>query len=488
MSHQKHNGRSSNPHRIPKHDELKDVQEKHEQPLLSCPKGDNRDEWRIYWQEQGWSWRTEPEISKERQEELARHRAIPVDIEKGIYPFGGVKLDRADVEWLLVTHENGRGPIVWSDEQQRDRKGLDLRGADLRGDGGECVNLTNLPLSNLQGTLTDKEGKELLEEQFAKGLIQLEGANLSDAILEGANLSYTDLTNVQLSRARLNGAHLQYSNLSFAKLSGASLCWVNLERAALNGAEMEGADLCWAKLIEADLSAVTLDGAFLNNTKLARADLTEARLVGVDLYNVSLSSLNGIGSFLADVKWGDSNLSVVDWSRVILLGEEHRARQKYDEDGTKKSIGTHLYQYKTATRANRQLAVALQGQGLNEDATRFAYRANVLQRKVYWYQLFVMKTRQDEKKKIWFPILRQQVQQLGSYIFSLFLDILAGYGYKPERTVGWYLLVVFGFALAYALFGHLPFWPDALVYSLTSFHGRGFCLIWTSRLLRFTIH
>lgn len=32
-------------------------------------------------------------------------------------------------------------------------------------------------------------------------------------------------------------------------------------------------------------------------------------------------------------------------------------------------------------RANRQLAVALQAQGLNEEAARFAYRAHVLQRK-----------------------------------------------------------------------------------------------------------
>ena len=38
----------------------------------------------------------------------------------------------------------------------------------------------------------------------------------------------------------------------------------------------------------------------------------------------------------------------------------------------------------------------------------------------------------------------------------------------------WYLAVIFGFALAYFTIGHLTFWPDALVYSLTSFHGRGF--------------
>ena len=50
---------------------------------------------------------------------------------QGIYPFRGMKLSRADVEWLLATHENGRGPVNWSDEGQRGRKGLDLRGADL---------------------------------------------------------------------------------------------------------------------------------------------------------------------------------------------------------------------------------------------------------------------------------------------------------------------------------------------------------------------
>ncbi|HAH01278.1 MAG TPA: hypothetical protein DCL75_21070 [Ktedonobacter sp.] len=51
---------------------------------------------------------------------------------------------------------------------------------------------------------------------------------------------------------------------------------------------------------------------------------------------------------------------------------------------------------------------------------------------------------------------------------------MAGFGYRPIRTVFWYLLVVGGFAAAYALFGHLSALPDALVYSLTSFHGRGF--------------
>ncbi len=63
----------------------------------------------------------------------------------------------------------------------------------------------------------------------------------------------------------------------------------------------------------------------------------------------------------------------------------------------------------------------------------------------------------------------------GAYIFSLMLDKLAGYGYRPMRSVLWYLVIIIGFALAYHIFGQLSlFPPDAFVYSLTSFHGRGF--------------
>src|SRR2546423_12349225 len=102
-----------------------------EQALLA-PSTDNREAWQAYWQELGQTWRTEPEIDEERQRYLAEHRERPVDAYQGIYPFKHIKLKRADVEWLLATHENGLGPVDYSDEAQRDRVGIDLRGADLR--------------------------------------------------------------------------------------------------------------------------------------------------------------------------------------------------------------------------------------------------------------------------------------------------------------------------------------------------------------------
>jgi hypothetical protein len=65
------------------------------------------------------------------------------------------------------------------------------------------------------------------------------------------------------------------------------------------------------------------------------------------------------------------------------------------------------------------------------------------------------------------------------------LDWIAGYGEKPARAVRAYLGVVLGFAAAYFIitnFGQAVFgtdsarleWYEALVLSVSSFHGRGF--------------
>lgn len=108
-----------------------------------------------------------------------------------------------------------------------------------------------------------------------------------------------------------------------------------------------------------------------------------------------------------------------------------------------------------AARANRQVSTALRGQGMSDEADHFAYRAQVCQRRLFHFQ-----------------------GKMGRALFSRFLNLLAGYGYKPERTLIAYLVVVSSFALGYWLLGPIsghPFAPDgALVFSVTSFHGRGF--------------
>ena len=85
------------------------------------PANDDRETWKTHWKIQGQSWRTEPEIEEERQKYLAERRSIAPYTIPNLFPFKDIKLHRADVEWLLATHENGRGPIDWKDEKQRER-------------------------------------------------------------------------------------------------------------------------------------------------------------------------------------------------------------------------------------------------------------------------------------------------------------------------------------------------------------------------------
>jgi hypothetical protein len=158
---------------------------------------------------------------------------------------------------------------------------------------------------------------------------------------------------------------------------------------------------------------------------------------------------------VADVRWGEVNLAVVDWGHVTRLGDEQKAHQKKDSEGKTKDKRTRIDDYKEAVRANRQLAVVLREQGLNEVADQFAYRAQLLQRKVLWCE-----------------------HEFGRWFFSLLLALLSGYGYRIWRILAAYLLTVSVFALAYFVLGmhyasHLPL-DQAFLESITAFHGRVF--------------
>ena len=188
----------------------------------------------------------------------------------------------------------------------------------------------------------------------------------------------------------------------------------NLEGALLQGAHLEKANLRRAYLARANLV-----NAHLEETQLRQAAFDPQTI----LDNIVLHNEKFGCASLADVRWNGANLAVVNWSNVKMLGNESEARQK-KHNGQVKDRETRLGEFGTAVRANRQLAVELQEQGLNEEAARFAFRAQKLQCEVLWRQ-----------------------RKFGQYLFSLFLDILAGYGYKPIRSVICYLVIIFGFAL-----------------------------------------
>jgi uncharacterized protein YjbI with pentapeptide repeats len=540
------------------------------------PTAYDADAWKAYWQAQEVPWRSEAEIPTDRQTYLAELRAISPDIEQGIYPFKGVepKLTRADIEWLLATHESRGviGPVIWEQEKDKlrteQRQGLDLRGADL-----VQVDLSNLPLARLRAGVTFDEYIDATDSQRRAATTHMEGANLTRAHLEGAtligahlkeanlhraNLERADLTEAQLERVDLGRAQLKETYLTGAQLEGADLGTGDLERANLRraklkranlrgaqlkganlrGADLEGADLIVAQLEEANLTGAqlkkanligaqlkeanfgqaylneaNLTGAQLQGTDLRRAQMEGATLIGARLEGAILigahlagadlrlaffsdaTALNNLTLFrsehgaarLADARWGGVNLAVIAWGSLVASGlgdeqaarnwrslpppssdvENKRSRKKQTKAGRRwrdEQSATRLLTFQEAVRANRQLAAALRDQGLNEEADHFAYRAQVLQRSVF----------------------AQQGRWFRSLLWG-FLDLIAGHGYKPQRSIAFYVLVIAVFTGLFLLAGigvitfglppteyhQLP-WYEALVLSVASFHGRGF--------------
>jgi uncharacterized protein YjbI with pentapeptide repeats len=175
---------------------------------------------KAYWNGQGQPWRTEPIIDEERQQRLLSYSQRVVDMERGMYPFKGVQLSRADVEWLLAL-ERQRSAEAHTDGSksvQQKAFGLDVRGADLSG-----VNLSHLPLMGLHAGLSLEEGRHATVEQGKQATAHLAKADMSHAQLQRAQLSWATLDGAVLVETHLEGADLGKTSLRHAILAGTYL-------------------------------------------------------------------------------------------------------------------------------------------------------------------------------------------------------------------------------------------------------------------------
>ncbi len=337
--------------------------------------------------------------------------------------------------------------------------GLDLRGADLAGE--------DLSAALLDGI--DLRGAYLTNAQ-------LEGASLRRCHLEGAYLDRVAASASCFRRAAMGHCYARFANFTAADLrdvdfTGAVLRRVRFDASLLRGASLAHCKLTRASLRSADLFQTWFGGSLMmfatfgpvgvdpvvekalhkadwlgfvtddppQKYLLRAANLTLARFDAETLLNdVSLWSADTANPQVADVVWGDVNLTAVTgWG--VKSGDETRAEGSSDP-----------VLYDRAARSNRQLAVQLRRQGMSDASDFYGYHAKLCE-----IRSFVLH---------------------GSYIRlvgSALLAGLCGWGFKPGRTVLWYLATLFlswgGYLLTVP---HLSGWQD-LVLSVSSFHGRG---------------
>ena len=376
----------------------------------------------------------------------------------------GAPVDDHRRRWLLDR------VLRWRDEYDRDGRigpfaGVRLSGADvfvlaawiLAPD--DPTSAERVLYAIQAGTLGERDPRH----NMSLGGLHLEGADLSGAELEGA---------------LLNGIQFQHANLQGARLTGASLLLAHLDSADLRGATLDRADLTGAYLKGASLIAVhgegalftdaSLEGATLAGAHLAAADLRDARLANANLLHASLAGADLRGAVLdsgtifegvrltdrvhgsatlGDIVWGGVRLRRTHWRDLRRLGDERLASWRGGDET-----------YLPVIRAYRQLATSLRAEDLHVDATRFAYRGRVWQRR-----------------------LRLRRFELVRYLGSWLLAICAGYGYRPGRAVLWCTGIVGAFALIYYQLPHLlnvgmapQSWTQSVATSLAASQGLAF--------------
>ena len=188
-----------------------------------------------------------------------------------------------------------RGVEVWNQWRtshpllRPNLSGIDLTGAKLQD-------------AYLNGTIFTAT---VLDEADLRGALLAE-ANLNGAVLRSADLGGAGLVGARLFQTNLRRANLAGADLRSASLVEADLTWTNLARADLRGADLRSAGLIEADLTRANLGRVNLSGA-----TLSRADLRGANLGGANLSGADLSGADLGGATVGWTRFGETDLSVV---------------------------------------------------------------------------------------------------------------------------------------------------------------------------------
>jgi Pentapeptide repeats (9 copies) len=281
-------------------------------------------------------------------------------------------------------------------------------------------------------------------------------------------LKDADFMFAQLKEADFMLAQLERAKFAAAQLEGANFMLAQLERANFMGAQLKNVDFELAQLERANFERAQLERANFERAQLEGTNFTNTWFKGAIFRDTRLTDKRGIGPCFANaVGWDEVFLAYIEWSELKTFGEEVIAGKKKDVKGKKKKREVRLNDYRVATRSYRQLATALDAQGLKEEAERFAYRAQVVQWHVLWWHIWQHKQR-----------FSQRVDSISAFLFSSLLALLTGYGYRFRRSFISYMVVLLMFAWLYFCISQATPHPlgyiDAFILSVSDMVGRGF--------------
>jgi len=139
-------------------------------------------------------------------------------------------------------------------------------------------------------------------------------------------------------------------NLSDAELQGANLSNIDLSRAYLYRANMQGANLSNTNLTGSDISFANFKGAYLYSTNLREVyasctDFREAHLIDVDMTNGDFTEANFTRAEVLNVEMKGSTITNADFRHAVMHNSSFSGAYIKEVRIKKAMFFTGLYKY-----------------------------------------------------------------------------------------------------------------------------------------------
>jgi uncharacterized protein YjbI with pentapeptide repeats/DNA-binding XRE family transcriptional regulator len=137
--------------------------------------------------------------------------------------------------------------------------------------------------------------------------------------LNGFNLDYANLAEIEGSMISLDDASLIKANLTQAKLSHTSFNRANLREATLEGSELSEIHLDYANLYKVNLTGAEIQNSWLREANLEAADLQHTKITDTYFTKSRLVSVNLQGAILQFCDFTEVNFNEASLENVTML-------------------------------------------------------------------------------------------------------------------------------------------------------------------------
>ncbi|MEW4530478.1 pentapeptide repeat-containing protein [Maioricimonas sp. JC845] len=201
---------------------------------------------------------------------------------------------------------------------QRDFRGADLSGVDLKDLDLRGIDLTGGSLVKAKLYGTNFEGAVLTECDLSQ--TYLAGTRLSGVLARRAQFRGCRMDGVQWTEADFEGARFDQCNLQKAELTGCSLRKSGLADADLTGARLVNVRAYGAFTERSCWHAASLEKCRFNNGRLAATDFTDARFENCNFEGADLANTNCSGATFRHCEFKDASFNSADLSECGLEG------------------------------------------------------------------------------------------------------------------------------------------------------------------------